>query len=79
MKKQYVKPDIYFDNFTLAVSVASCAVKATSTENICGVELAPDLIVFTSDVGMCNITQSDGEYNGLCYHVPLDANNVFGS
>ena len=79
MKKQYAKPDIVFDNFAMAESVASCEVKAGFSEGVCGVELTADLMVFTGDVGACNVTYMDGTFDGLCYHVPLDAHNVFGS
>ena len=79
MKKSYNKPDIMFDNFTMSERVANCEVKANFLTGICGVEMAPDLIIFTNGVAKCNVFYKDEELNGLCYHVPYDMNNVFGS
>lgn len=79
MKKRYEKPDIMFDNFAMSVSVASCEEKANFARGVCGVEMGPGSYIFTGNVGSCNIIQNDMEFNGLCYHVPTDSNNVFNS
>ena len=79
MKKQYAKPDIAFDDFAMAVSVASCEVEASFSKGVCGVELASGMTLFTGDEGFCTMIYKDGEFDGLCYHVPLDTHNVFGS
>ena len=80
MKKRYEKPDIMFDNFTMSESVARCEEKANFARGVCGVEMGPNWIMFTDELGSsCNFIQKDLEYNGLCYHVPYDSNNVFNS
>jgi hypothetical protein len=79
MKKRYEKPDIMFDNFTMSESVARCEEKANFARGVCGVEMGPGWIVFTNEVGSCIIKQKDLEFNSLCYHAPIDSNNVFNS
>jgi hypothetical protein len=79
MKKIYSKPDVLFDSFSLCSSIASCEVEATFRRDVCGVEMAIGVIMFTDSTGSCNWKQEDGEYDGLCYHVPLEAYNVFSS
>ena len=79
MKKRYEKPDIMFDNFTMSESVARCEEKANFARGVCGVEMVPGWIMFTDEVGSCTFKQKDLEFNGLCYHVPMDSNNVFNS
>lgn len=79
MKKRYAKPDILFDSFSMCTSIASCEVTAAFQSGGCGVEMAVGITMFTEAVNDCNWKQEDREYDGLCYHVPLEAYNVFGS
>ena len=79
MKKRYEKPDIMFDNFTMSESVARCEEKANFARGVCSLEMGPGYFMFTDDVNSCNFKQKDLEFNGLCYHVPMDSNNVFNS
>lgn len=77
MKKVYSKPEILFEDFTVTTTIsAGCDKKVNSTENVCVVEFAPGMNLFTSDVGACDTPIADGsdDYgnDGLCYHVPED-------
>lgn len=86
MKKAYSKPDILFESFSLATSIAAgCEEKALSTQDACGVKFGKS-IIFTSEAHGCASVISDGsltgnwvdkENNGLCYHNPSATYNVF--
>lgn len=79
MKKIYSKPDVIFESFTMSTSISSCDVKAGFYSGECGVQMTPTMFIFTIEASGCNMKDKDGEYNGLCYHVPIDGNQVFGS
>lgn len=83
MKKEYSKPDILFDSFSLSNSIAgNCEVKTNLPSNdTCGVNLPGVGPVFTTQMGGCGIKVIDGRnnYNNLCYYVPHESNNVFNS
>ena len=82
MKKAYNKPQIVFDSFELSQSIAAGCEIITKlpSENACGVVLPGDRgPTFVSEMTGCKRTEVDGDYNGICYHVPNDANNVFSS
>ena len=79
MKKIYSKPEIMFEDFTLNESIAGpCEVKThTPAQGQCGVEFGP-FIVFMSTTN-CNFIQDNQEYDGFCYHIPSESNNLFNS
>jgi hypothetical protein len=60
---------------------AACEVKATFDKGICGVEMTETYTVFTDEIYGCNWKSEDNSANFdfLCYHVPSDNYNVFGS
>lgn len=88
MKKNYVKPEIMFEDFSLSNSIAAgCEYEANSAQDMCGYKLMSGQIVFTGDIGGCDYTENvypstNGYYyqaaNKICYHVP-DAQNLFNS
>lgn len=82
MKKTYSQPDILFEGFSLCSSIAAgCGKKiGTMYNGNCGVPYG-DKTVFTVEVNGCAIKVEDGSpmFNGLCYHVPIDANSLFNS
>ena len=83
MKKQYTAPEIFFEDFTLSQSIAGgCEVISNNhSANSCGIDWGR-FVVFNADLGnVCDRTPADtgGKYDGLCYHVPTDANNLFNS
>ena len=69
MKKQYVKPELYFENFELSTSIAACE-KDTGThaQNVCGI-IIPGVegTVFSENITNCTTKGADGEYS-TCYH-----------
>ena len=84
MKKVYSKPEIVFENFSLSTNVAGDCEKKTNlqSENACGMDFS-GLMVFLDgmggckDIGILNMG-GDGEFNGICYHVP-SGENLFNS
>ena len=75
MKKAYSKPIITFESFTLSTNIAAGCEYRTTSEAL----LFPGVgYVFVSG---CDypVGTDDGQYNGICYHVPIEAANVFAS
>ncbi len=82
MKKRYIKPRILIEKFSLCTSIAgNCEVKTnTPSEGNCAYQLRTGENIFFSSMGdVCSTHEDDGEYNGLCYHVPNEAKNLFNS
>ena len=82
MKKEYQKPDILCDIFSLSSTIAgSCSFDTnTMSQGNCGVQFG-ELKVFTSQVQGCKggVIVDSGQFNGLCYHVPTNDKNIFMS
>lgn len=85
MRKTYVKPHITFENFALSTNIAGdCETKTyIPSNNTCGLDFS-GLMVFMNGMGGCKDIQvdnvgGDGEFNGICYHVPTGNNNLFNS
>ena len=81
MKKVYTKPGILFDSFELAQSIAACdVINSNPTQNACGYPIMNGLAtVFISATTGCSTTEADGQYDKICYHVPDENYNLFGS
>ena len=83
MKKKYMKPQIYIEDFSMSTTFAGdCNVIISNhTENICAYIDRSGNYVFTSDLAaICvDIQQADGSNDGICYHNPYDSNNLFNS
>lgn len=85
MKKVYEKPSIIIENFSLTTSVASNCENKTNTpsQGACALiwedEFLGKIEVFYSTMGACKTHEDDGEYNGICYHVPSESYNLFNS
>ncbi len=91
MKKKYIKPEILFEDFTLSTSVASCATESMEkvyADNGCGFydEYLKVVVVSDGITGCATSKRSDyrvattpGENDGICYHVPIEAYNMFNS
>ena len=85
MKKRYAKPEIMFEDFTLSTNIAGdCDTKTDTFGNSdCWLDFS-GLKVFLEGMNGCSdikVTNygGDGEFNGICYHVPLESNNLFNS
>ena len=79
MKRNYVKPEICFESFELAESIASgCTHLAGSTQGLCSVIIAGEN-VFLSNVMACSGSDVEDGADGLCYYLPFETNNIFSS
>lgn len=85
MKKFYTKPEIMFESFTLSTNIAGDCEEKTHlpSNNTCGLDFS-GLVVFLEGMNGCKDIQvdnvgGDGDYNGLCYHVPAGDKNLFNS
>ena len=84
MKKVYSKPEIMFEDFSLNNSITvNCEKIAQAAEYECSYKVHTSdgtMNIFTSSAPrVCTDVEADGAYNGICYHVPTEANNVFTS
>ena len=81
MKKAYLKPEIIFEDFTLSESIAGdCdTIVNNSTRGVCAYVTRTGLNVFMSSIDACSTTEDDGDYNGFCYHNPIESQNLFNS
>lgn len=83
MKKTYTKPVIFFEDFTLNTNIAGdCEAKLNTPSNgVCG--YMPEGVtytIFTNEISGCQRKYADGAYgDGICYHVPMESNNLFNS
>ena len=86
MKKEYTKPGIMFESFTLSTSIADgCETIITNmSKGTCGYKPARfPTTVFLLDVTGCVAQADDDAYsdgnNTFCYHTPVDYMNLFNS
>lgn len=81
MKREYRKPEIMFEDFTLSTNIAGdCQHKInTLTENVCAYETSGGISTFTDLISACDFTSSDGTADGFCYHVPDGGPSLFNS
>lgn len=81
MKKTYAKPQIVFESFQLTANIAGgCNTSPNSTnEATCGYNDNGWIVFQNSAVCIDVQVGTDGEYNGLCYHVPTGDKSVFTS
>lgn len=81
MKKTYSKPEIMFESFTMSTNIAAGCEKIFGlyARGSCGIPTStPGVIIFNS--GDCTDPGGDeATYNGLCYHVPTEGDNLFNS
>lgn len=84
MKKAYQKPEIMFEDFTLSTNIAGdCEGEFVgASRDSCGVLFSDGVsMVFVPENNGCNFHVDPNTYlhDGLCYHVPYDAGNLFNS
>lgn len=81
MKKAYVKPVLYFENFELNANIAaSCANPIhVMARDVCGLVIYGIGTAFLDTISGCKDYQAnDGDFN-TCYHNPTDTTNLFNS
>lgn len=90
MKKAYQKPEIMFESFSLSVNIAgNCeSIVGNPSKGSCGVLTSSGDVIFDSSVtgaSPCWFKPSDmgstkdDEWDGFCYHVPVDTKDLFNS
>ena len=85
MRKKYTKPAIVFESFSMSTNLAgSCEFDVNFAMDICPVEMSSGETVFTAEMATCMYTpqmfnQGPDMWNGFCYHIPVDTQNIFGS
>lgn len=82
MRKTYSKPEIVFEGFALSTNIAGdCGVQTDLPSNsTCGLDFS-GMVVFMTGMGGCTDIKVDvdGEFNGICYHVPTGDKALFNS
>lgn len=83
MKKTYTKPEISFESFLMSTNIAGDCEKPfvnNASKGTCAVLGTGGIAVFDSSVGAaCKFTAENDQWDGLCYHVPTEAANLFNS
>ena len=87
MKKTYTKPEISFESFLMSTNIAGdCEVKTQTKGNLdCGMKIEGYGVVFVSQMTGCvklptlGSTVDDAQYDGICYHVPVETKTLFNS
>ncbi len=84
MKKRYSSPDIAFESFSLATSIAgNCELKTdTKADGECAYFMDGVGSVFVTGMYACTVQITDDQnfnFNGFCYHVPVENCNLFNS
>ncbi len=78
MKKVYVKPTVEIESYELNEFVASCENTTPNHSRAdCVIDLGPWTVFALS---VCDeVPEEDGQYNGFCYHIPVESAQFFGS
>lgn len=88
MKKEYRRPTIVIEQFTLAAHIASCGVGANSSplgtptmksQGECGFKLPNNRVVFTDSANDCTFKIKGDQFRGYCYNVPTASMSLFSS
>ena len=82
MKKTYSKPQIMFESFSMSTNIAAGCEKTFGlySRGDCGIPTnVPGMTIFNLDGGCTVAGGEEAKYNGLCYHVPLESDNLFNS
>lgn len=84
MKKEYKKPMIVIEEFSLSQTVARKCSESISKDdvnlgdiNICGWVIADGVIAFVEGEGVCQMNGE--EITGMCYNNPGEGNYIFDS
>lgn len=87
MKKTYIKPQIMFESFSVSENIAGdCErIVGNPSKGTCAVVGSGGVAVFTDSMQACDFTPEgmgqtkNDEWDGFCYHVPTEYNNLFNS
>ena len=77
MKKQYVKPELYFEDFELSTTVATgCSIIVDHAVTDCTIDIPGIGKIFITDSCM---RREVADNDKICYNVPFDSNKLFSS
>ncbi len=81
MKKEYVKPVIVFESFSLSTNIAAdCeSIVGNPSQDQCPVMGSGEIAIFNDLVSTCVYHPPEDEWDGLCYHVPIEGHKLFNS
>lgn len=86
MKKNYNAPSVLFESFVVSNNIASnCeSIVDNPTRGNCAVVSSGGIRIFDSSVNACVYTPdtfggTPDTWDGFCYHVPTEYNNLFNS
>ena len=87
MKKTYSKPSILIENFALSTNIAANCDKPFNlqVQFVCGIPNdsgVPGMDIFDPTLGGSCVFPGDGDsaiYDGFCYHIPTETNELFNS
>lgn len=81
MKKEYVKPVIVFESFSLSTNIAAdCdSIVGNPSQDSCPVMGSGGIAIFIDSTANCVFGPPEGEWDNLCYHVPIEGNKLFNS
>lgn len=86
MKKTYTAPRILFESFAMSTNIAgNCeSIVDNPTRGTCAVVSSGGINIFDSSVSACFYTPdvfggTADTWEGFCYHVPTEYNNLFNS
>lgn len=81
MKKEYVKPVIVFESFSLSTNIAAdCdSIVGSQSQGSCPVLGTGGIAIFIGPETGCVICPPEDGWDGLCYHVPIEGNQLFNS
>lgn len=72
MKRKYVKPELYFENFELSTSIASC-------DDIVKGPISFGGKTFFVEKYTCTPPNADNDEGNICYHVSSPGHKMFAS
>lgn len=77
MKKAYVKPQLFYEDFELSHNIANCSASLNHGKNgDCHYEVAGNVTIFLENI---NCTNSVGSVEGYCYETGMDGFTLFTS
>ena len=83
MKKTYVKPEVYFEDFQLSANIAgNCGTISNAAAYVCPITVDVagfgTVTAFQTKESGCSWTPPSN-YDGICYQPPADSTRVFSS
>lgn len=82
MTEKYVKPQIIFEEFSLSTNIAAGCNRIVDNQSkgVCAFVGTGNIVVFDNQVGKACVYKVDTDnWDGFCYHVPTDTNDLFNS